>query len=130
MSNLIRSKAAMYAGCQTLVKSIGSRCADIEQVIIAGTFGSKIDIENAITIGLMPDLPRDRFIFIGNGSLLGARLTSFSGDLLKDGQRIAAMMTNFELSENADFMANYTAALFLPHTHAEDFPSVVINKGK
>jgi len=130
MDNLIRSKAAMYAGCQTLVKSMGSKCADIEQVIIAGTFGSKIDIENAVTIGLMPDLPRDRFIFIGNGSLLGARLTSFSSDLLKDGQKIAAMMTNFELSENADFMANYTAALFLPHTHARDFPSVVINKGK
>jgi uncharacterized 2Fe-2S/4Fe-4S cluster protein (DUF4445 family) len=129
MDNLIRSKAAMYAGCQTLVKSMGSKCADIERVIIAGTFGSSLDIENAITIGLLPDLPRDRFIFIGNGSLLGARLTSFSEELLRDGQRIAAMMTNIELSENADFMANYMAAMFLPHTHAGDFPSVIIKKG-
>ena len=130
MDNLIRSKAAMYAGCQTLINSMGSKCADIEQVIIAGTFGSKIDVENAITIGLMPDLPRDRFIYIGNGSLLGARLASFSKDLLEDGQKIAAMMTNFELSENAGFMANYTAALFLPHTNAGEFPSVGISRGK
>jgi len=129
MDNLIRSKAAMFAGCQTLIKSMGSRCAEVDRVIIAGTFGNNLDIENAITIGLLPDLPRDRFIFIGNGSLLGARLTSFSEELLRDGQKIAAMMTNIELSENNDFMANYMAAMFLPHTHTELFPSVVINKG-
>ncbi|MFC1846722.1 ASKHA domain-containing protein [Chloroflexota bacterium] len=129
MDNLIRSKAAMFAGCQTLIKSMGSRCAEVDRVIIAGTFGSNLDIENAITIGLLPDLPRDKFIFIGNGSLLGARLTSFSKELLRDGQKIASMMTNIELSENVDFMANYMAAMFLPHTHAEDFPSVIIKKG-
>jgi uncharacterized 2Fe-2S/4Fe-4S cluster protein (DUF4445 family) len=126
ITNLIRSKAAMYAGCQTLVKSVGAKCPSIEQVIIAGTFGSNINIENAITIGLLPDLPRDRFIFIGNGSLLGARLTSFSDDLLRDGQRIASMITNVELSESVDFMNNYVAALFLPHTNADEFPSVKI----
>jgi uncharacterized 2Fe-2S/4Fe-4S cluster protein (DUF4445 family) len=130
IDNLIRSKAAMYAGCQTLVKSVGATCSDMERVVIAGTFGCNIDIENAITIGLLPDLPRNRFIFIGNGSLLGARLTSFSEDLLRDGQRIAGMMTNIELSENVDFMDNYMAALFLPHTHAEVFPSVRIGKGR
>ena len=130
IDNLIRSKAAMYAGCQTLVNSVGTTCSDMEQVVIAGTFGCNIDIENAITIGLLPDLPRDRFVFIGNGSLLGARLTSFSDELLRDGQRIASMMTNIELSENVDFMNNYIAALFLPHTHAEVFPSVRIGKGR
>ncbi len=124
INNLIRSKAAMYAGCQTLVKSVGSKCGIVEQVIIAGTFGSKINIENAIGIGLLPDLPRDKFVFIGNGSLLGARLTSFSRDLLSDSQRVAAMMTNVELSESASFMENYVAALFLPHTNAGEFPSV------
>lgn len=129
MDNLIRSKAALYAGYKTLIKSIGSECADIERIIIAGTFGSNINIENAITIGLLPDLPRDRFIFIGNGSLLGARLISFSIDLLRDGEKVAGMMTNIELSENADFMSNYMAALFLPHTNADEFPSVIINKG-
>ncbi len=124
IDNLIRAKAAMYAGCQTLVKSVGLTCPGLEQVIIAGAFGSNIDIEKAITIGLLPDLPLDRFIFIGNGSLLGARLTSFSRDLLDDARRVANMMTNFELSENTDFTNNYVAALFLPHTNAGEFPSV------
>jgi len=124
IDNLIRAKAAMYAGCQTLIKSVGLSCSDLEQVIIAGAFGSHIDIEKSITIGLFPDIPRDRFIFIGNGSLLGARLTSFSTDILAQGERVAKMMTNFELSVSVDFMNNYTASLFLPHPNADEFPSV------
>ncbi|UCC90390.1 MAG: DUF4445 domain-containing protein [Dehalococcoidia bacterium] len=124
IDNLIRAKAALYAGCRTLTKSVNISCSDLEQVIIAGAFGSHIDIEKSIIIGLLPDIPRDRFIFIGNGSLLGARLTSFSRDLLDDARRVANMMTNFELSVNVDFMNNYTASLFLPHPNAEDFPSV------
>ncbi len=130
IDNLIRAKAALYAGCQTLVKSVGINCCDLEQVIIAGAFGSNIDIEKSIIIGLLPDIPRDRFIFIGNGSLLGARLTSFSRDLLDDARRVANMMTNFELSVNVDFMNNYTASLFLPHPNAEEFPSVYKRLGK
>lgn len=130
IDSLIRAKAAMYAGCRTLTKSVTINCSDLEQVIIAGAFGSNIDIEKSITIGLLPDIPRDRFIFIGNGSLLGARLTSFSTDLLDDGERVAKMMTNFELSVNADFMSNYTASLFLPHPDAEEFPSVYKRLGE
>jgi len=124
IDNLVRAKAAMYAGCQTLVKSVEMACSDIEQIIIAGAFGSYINTEKAITIGLLPDVPRERFIFIGNGSLMGARLGSFSTDILDEARRVARMMTNFELSENAAFMNNYVAALFLPHTNASEFPSV------
>ena len=122
IDNLMRAKAAMYAGCQTLCKSVGS--CEFEQVIIAGAFGSHLNIERAITIGLLPDLPLKRFTFIGNGSLLGARLTSFSRDLLDDARRVANMMTNVELSENVAFMNLYVAALFLPHTHVDEFPTV------
>ena len=130
IENLVRAKAAMYAGCHTLSKSVGISCADFEKVIIAGAFGSHLDIEKAITIGLLPDLPRERFIFVGNGSLLGARLISFSTDLLDDARKVADMMTNLELSENPDFMHNYTAAMFLPHTHADEFPEVSKRLGK
>ena len=124
IDNLMRAKAAMYAGCQTLSKSVGISCSSFDQAIIAGAFGSNIDIEKAITIGLLPELPLNRFIYIGNSSLLGARLTSFSTDLLDDARRVAQMMTNFELSENADFMNNYIAASFLPHTNTKEFPKV------
>jgi uncharacterized 2Fe-2S/4Fe-4S cluster protein (DUF4445 family) len=126
IDNLIRAKAAMYAGLMTLTKSVGIGCCDtLEQFIIAGAFGSHIDIENSIVIGLLPDIPKDRFIFVGNGSLTGARMVSFSTDLLDDARKVAMMMTNLELSERADFMNNYVAALFLPHTNANEFPNVI-----
>ncbi|MFC2056530.1 ASKHA domain-containing protein [Chloroflexota bacterium] len=124
IDNLMRAKAAVYAGYQTLLKSVGLTNNDIEQVIIAGAFGSFINVARAITIGLLPDVPRDRFIFIGNGSLMGARLGSFSTDIIDEMRKVAELMTNFELSENADFMNNYIAALFLPHTNADEFLSV------
>lgn len=130
MTNLIRAKAALFAGYQTLTGSIGTRMSSIDEVVIAGTFGSRLNIENAITIGLLPDMPREKFIFIGNGSLLGARLISFSTDLLRESHRVAAMMTNLELSESANFMTNYTAAMFLPHTDAGLFPSVNVGGGR
>ncbi len=126
IDNLIRSKAAIYAGCRTLLKAVSTGLADIGQVIIAGTFGCSIDIENAITIGLLPDLPRERFVFIGNGSLLGARLVSFSEDLRRQAEKVASTMTSIELSESSDFMDSYVAALFLPHTDSKQFPSVKI----
>jgi uncharacterized 2Fe-2S/4Fe-4S cluster protein (DUF4445 family) len=124
IDNLMRAKAAMYAGFQTLIRSVGLGPESVEQVIIAGAFGSYINVESAITIGLLPDLPRDRFIFIGNGSLTGARLAESSVDIIDAVRIVAKSMTNFELSENADFMHNYVAALFLPHTNCNEFASV------
>jgi uncharacterized 2Fe-2S/4Fe-4S cluster protein (DUF4445 family) len=122
IDNLIRAKAAMYAGYQTLLKSVGLSFQELDKVIIAGTFGSHLDIEEAITIGLMPDIDRTKFFFIGNGSLLGARLSSFSSELIEAGRRVARMVTNIELSENGDFMSHYIAAMFLPHTDSSLFP--------
>jgi uncharacterized 2Fe-2S/4Fe-4S cluster protein (DUF4445 family) len=124
IDNLIRAKAAMYAGCHTLSRSVNVSCQDFEQVILAGNFGNSLSIEKAITIGLLPDIPRERFVFIGNGSLSGARLVNFSTDLLDESRKVAQMMTNIELSENNDFNNNYIAALFLPHTDDQDFPSI------
>jgi len=124
IDNLMRAKAAMYAGYVTLLQSVGLSISSLEQVVIAGAFGSFIDLERAITIGLLPELPLDRFLFIGNGSLLGARLISFCNEMLDEGERVCRMMTNVELSENPAFMDNYMAALFLPHTNGGEFPGV------
>lgn len=124
IDNLIRAKAAMFAGYQTLLKSVGLTFNDLDKVIIAGTFGSHLDIEEAITIGLMPEIDRTKFFFVGNGSLLGARLSSFSTELIEAGRRVARMVTNIELSENGDFMHHYIASMFLPHTESALFPEV------
>jgi uncharacterized 2Fe-2S/4Fe-4S cluster protein (DUF4445 family) len=125
LDNLIRAKAAIYAGCKTLLDSVGLRFEDLERVIIAGGFGHSIDLEKAQMIGLLPDVPVEKFIFVGNGSLLGARLLSFSRELLKQTERIAKTMTNIELANNPAFMDEFIAALFIPHTNESDFPRVI-----
>ena len=124
IDNLMRAKGAMFAGYLTLLENVGLRLQDIEQVILAGAFGNFINIDNAILIGLLPDLPREQFQFVGNGSLMGATLLAFSRELLEEERRVADMMTNFELSETPGYMNQYIAALFLPHTQEEYFPTV------
>ena len=125
LDNLMRAKAAIYAGCKTLLDSVGLRFEDVERVIIAGGFGHSIDLEKAQMIGLLPDVPVEKFLFVGNGSLLGARLLSFSRELLKQTERIAKTMTNIELSNNPAFMDEFIAALFIPHTDESAFPRVI-----
>lgn len=125
VDNVIRAKAAMFAGCQTLLESADLRPEDLDRVMIAGAFGSYLNVESAITIGLLPELPLEKFQFVGNGSLLGARLISLSNEMLDDAERVAKMMTNVELSESRSFMDHYMAALFLPHTHSRFFPGVI-----
>jgi uncharacterized 2Fe-2S/4Fe-4S cluster protein (DUF4445 family) len=124
IENLIRTKAAIYAGYKILLESVGLGFQDLQQVIIAGGFGRHIDLQKAIFIGLLPEIGIDKFIFVGNGSLLGTRLLSFSKNLLKEAERIALMTTNLELSDHPTFMNEFVAAMFLPHTDASAFPQV------
>jgi uncharacterized 2Fe-2S/4Fe-4S cluster protein (DUF4445 family) len=125
IENLIRTKAAIYAGCKVLLDSVGLDFKDVERFIIAGGFGRHLDLGKAIFIGLLPEIDIEKFIFVGNGSLLGARLLSFSKNLLKETERIALMMTNLELSNHPIFMSEFVAAMFLPHTNTTAFPQVM-----
>jgi uncharacterized 2Fe-2S/4Fe-4S cluster protein (DUF4445 family) len=121
IENLVRTKAAIYSGCVVLLNNVGYSFDDIDKFIIAGGFGHYIDVERGISIGLLPEIDVDKFVFIGNGSLLGARLVSVSRDMLKEASRIARMMTNIELSNNKMFMDEYISAMFLPHTNIASF---------
>ncbi len=122
IENVMRAKASIFAGIQTLLDSVTLEWGDLEQIVIAGGFGRSLRIEQAQIIGLFPEVDRDKFIFIGNGSLLGARRASFSKNVLKSAHQVAQMMTNIELSDNQSFYDNYMAALFLPHTDLRLFP--------
>ena len=125
LDNLIRTKGAIYAGCRILLESVGLSFADLDKLIIAGGFGQFINLERAITIGLLPEIEPEKFMFVGNGALLGARLVSFSREMMKEAQRVSEMMTNIELANNMKFMDEYVAALFLPHTDTGSFPGVM-----
>ena len=124
VDNLIRAKAAIFAGIATLLESVALGWDDLEQIYVAGGFGKYLRIEQAQSIGLFPEVDVDKFTFVGNGSLLGARLVSFSKDMLKAAEQVALMMTNIELSDNQTFMDHYMAAMFLPHTDMTLFPEM------
>jgi uncharacterized 2Fe-2S/4Fe-4S cluster protein (DUF4445 family) len=125
ISNLIKSKGAVYAAATVLAKSVGIDFKDIDRIFVAGGFGNFLNIEKAITIGLLPDLPLERFRFIGNSSLAGARMALLSNHAFERAHEIARKMTYFELSVNPDFMDEFIAALFLPHTNQKLFPSLI-----
>lgn len=124
IGNLIRAKGAIYSGCQTLLAEVGLQISDLDRIVLAGGFGSHIDIEKAMTIGLLPEIDPDKITYIGNGSLLGARMCSLTNRIRKDVVDVMKKTTNFELSETPSFMDNYVAALFLPHTDLDLFPKL------
>lgn len=124
IANLIRTKGAVFSACSLLLKNVGLAFDDLEAVYIAGGFGQYLNIENAVNIGLFPDLPRQRFHYLGNSSLLGAYLILISDknrDLVNE---TAGKMTYIELNMEPDYMNEYTGSLFLPHTDMSLFPSV------
>jgi uncharacterized 2Fe-2S/4Fe-4S cluster protein (DUF4445 family) len=124
IQNLIRSKAAIYAGAETLLESLGLRASGIEQVLVAGAFGNYLDAESAVTIGLLPDVPLERIRFVGNTAVAGARLALLDRGARRRMEELSGRMTNFELSLAPGYMERYVSGLFLPHTDLGRFPSV------
>lgn len=124
IASLIRTKGAVFSACRLLIKNIGIDFDTISNVYIAGGFGRHLDVENAIRIGLLPDLDRHKFHYVGNSSLLGALLVLMSDRNREKMLNLAEKMTYLELNTEPRYMNEYTGALFLPHTELELFPTV------
>jgi uncharacterized 2Fe-2S/4Fe-4S cluster protein (DUF4445 family) len=127
LDSLVRSKAAMYTILETLTMSVGLNLSEIGVFYVAGTFGCFINPRSAIAIGMLPDLPLDRYVPLGNSSLQGAALALISATAIEEIDRIRDRITYLELNVNADFMNRFSAAKFLPHTDTGRFPSVNLN---
>ncbi len=126
IDNLMRAKAAIFAGFTVLGDSVGMPLETVEQVLIGGGFGQYINVEKAIQIGLLPDMPWEKFQFLGNTSLKGAYLALLDQKNQKEISEIANKMTYIELSADNRFFDAFTSAMFLPHTDMTLFPSVNI----
>lgn len=124
IQNIIRTKAAVYAAASVLLKSVDIAFEDLSRVFVAGGFGNYLDIGKATVIGLLPDLPEHKFVFLGNGALAGARLTLLSETKRKEANTIHERMTYFELSTTQAFFDEFSSSLFLPHTDIGKFPTV------
>lgn len=124
LDNLKRAKGAIYSAVSSLTAHMDMKVSDIQKIYIAGGFGTSLNIQSAIAIGLIPDVAREKYIFVGNSSLAGARLNLLSRDASATLDQVAANMTYFELSTDPAYMDEYMASLFFPHTDAARFPSV------
>jgi len=124
IDNLLRAKAAVYAGFNVLGDRVGVELGSVEHVLIGGAFGTYINVEKAVGIGLLPDLPWERFEFLGNTSVKGAYLALLDREARAGIAEIASAMTYIELSADNSFYEAFTSALFLPHTDLSLFPSV------
>ncbi|AOY59851.1 ASKHA domain-containing protein [Desulfococcus multivorans] len=122
IENLIRAKGAIYSGCQTLLEEVGLSMQDLDRIYLAGGFGSYVDLARAMVIGLLPEMDADKITYIGNASLMGARMSALTNRIRRDVVEVTRKMTNFELSETPSYMDHYVASLFLPHTDLELFP--------
>jgi len=125
IDNLLRAKAAIYAGFTVLAENVGIPLETVDKILIGGSFGKYINIEKAIQIGLLPDIEWSRFEFLGNTSVKGAYLALLDWHHRKRITEIAKRMTYIELSADNSFYEAFTSALFLPHTDKTKFPSVL-----
>jgi uncharacterized 2Fe-2S/4Fe-4S cluster protein (DUF4445 family) len=98
VDNLLRAKAAIYAGFASLAQSVGVDMADVGQMFIGGAFGQYLNIEKAVQIGLLPDLPWEKFRFLGNTSIKGAYMALLRRDVRAQIDEAAGKMTYLELS--------------------------------
>ncbi len=124
VDNLLRAKAAIYAGFTVLADQVGVALEDATKVLIGGSFGKYINVEKAIQIGLLPDMPWDRFEFLGNTAVRGAYRALLDWQTRDRIKQIAERMTYIELSADNTFYEAFMSAMFLPHTDANKFPSV------
>jgi uncharacterized 2Fe-2S/4Fe-4S cluster protein (DUF4445 family) len=124
IENIIRAKAAIYAGVSLLIKEVGLTLDAIDKVYVGGGFGNYLDINKAIILGMLPDMSTHKFIFLGNTSIAGAYLCLLSREMRKEAENIASKMTYMELSTSEKFMDEYISAMFLPHTDMKRFPGI------
>ena len=125
IDNIMRSKGAIFAAIKSLIDYAGLTFGQLNEIYVAGGFGNYLNIDKAVGIGLLPDIPRERIEFIGNSSLMGARMALVSSYAFEKAISISQEITNIELSHFAPFADEYMAALYLPHIDKELlFPSV------
>lgn len=124
VDNLLRAKAAIYAGFTVLAETVGVPLESVSKVLVGGSFGKYINVEKAVQIGLLPDMSWEQFDFLGNTSVRGAYYALLDWRKRSQIAEIAKRMTYIELSADNSFYEAFTSALFLPHTDMSKFPSV------
>lgn len=125
IDNFIRAKGAIFSAIRTMLTSLDFDVSMIDDVYVAGGIGSGINMQNAVNIGMFPDIPIEKFHYIGNSSLTGAYLMLLSTPAEKKTYELASNMTYMELSTVPIYMDEFIGACFIPHTDTSMFPTVM-----
>ncbi len=121
IDNFIRAKGAIFSAIRCMLNAVDMTIDDIAKVQIAGGIGSGISIENAISIGMLPKQPVEKYEYIGNSSLTGSCAMLLSDEATEKVFDLGRNMTYLELSTHPGYMDEFVAACFLPHTDARLF---------
>ncbi|MEE8592527.1 MAG: ASKHA domain-containing protein [Candidatus Bipolaricaulota bacterium] len=128
IENLLRAKAAIYSGAKVLLDVMHLSFLDVEQLLIAGGFGNYLDRAKAMTLGMIPDIPLERIRFVGNTSLIGAKMAMLSTDAFEASSTIAHGTTYYDLITYPQYYEEFMSAKFIPHTHMDLFPTAVASR--
>ena len=120
----LETKAAAYTMVECLLESVGFTPEDLSHCYLSGGFPAHSDLESAITIGMFPDLPRERYSADSNTSLEGARLLLSDYSLVAEANRLSENIYCFQFASVPDFLVRMQAAKFIPHTDMTRFPSI------
>ena len=118
------TKAAAYTMIECLLETAGTREEDLERCYLSGAFPAHSDLESAITIGIFPDLPREKYTLIANTSLDGARILLLDRARLQEAKQLAENMYCVQFASFPDFLVRMQAAKFIPHTEMDRYPSI------
>ena len=123
IAQLLKAKAAIYAGVKSLLQARGCKPADLDRVVLAGGFARYLNLDSAVALGLLPDLPRERYEIAGNASLSGAVLA-----MLDIGTRDAMegwrdQLEVLELNQQPGFADCFASAMAIPYLDAGEFPN-------
>jgi uncharacterized 2Fe-2S/4Fe-4S cluster protein (DUF4445 family) len=121
IENIITAKAAIFAALKILLERLDLHFSDIRKFYLAGAFGNYLNIQNAITIGLIPNISRERIVFVGNTAIEGAKIAALYQEAFFEIDRIREMTTYYDLMGADDYIEEFQKALFLPHTDIELF---------
>jgi len=124
IENLIRAKAAIFSGAHILAHSMNLEFDDIDLIYLAGGFGSYLNKEKAVMIGLIPDVSPEKIQFVGNASVTGAKMALLSQEALEMAQKISKSVTYYDLITYPHYMDEFLSAKFIPHTDLTKFPSL------
>jgi uncharacterized 2Fe-2S/4Fe-4S cluster protein (DUF4445 family) len=111
---LQNAKAAIAAGIQVLILRAGINAEDISKVYLAGGFGSLINAQSALNIGLLPSVLKNRIEPIGNAAGMGAQMSLLSGQMLLNIEKLKEKMKYIELSSDKSFSDFYMDSMFFP----------------